>query len=430
MSATAGRPTADERDYGDVLRGFRGEFHLPVGEGDRPLIYFAGHSLGLQPKAATRYIQEELNDWGRHGVLGHYTALRPWVRYHEELTAHTAELTGAGAHEVVSMNSLTVNLHLMMVSFYRPTAGRFRILVERGSFPSDRYAVESQIRFHGLDPASALIELAPREGEDLLRPDDILHAIERAGSSLALVLFPGVQYLTGQVFDLEPIASAAHRVGAIAGFDLAHAIGNVELGLHACGADFAVWCSYKYLNSGPGALAGAFVHERHAEAFERPRFAGWWGHDKATRFLMGPEFRPIPGAEGWQVSNPPILSAAPLIASLDIFRRAGMGRLRTKSVELTGYFAELVESRLAGRVSIVTPRDPAARGNQLSLRIIGGASNGRRVFEQLEAAGVITDWREPDLIRAAPTPLYNSFGEVLRFVEHLERAATEGAQGG
>jgi kynureninase len=423
MSAgSADRSRADEHDYNDPLRGFRGEFHLPVGDDGQPFIYFAGHSLGLQPRAAARYIQEELSDWSRHGVLGHHAGRRPWVRYHEELTAHTAELAGAGAHEVVNMNSLTVNLHLLMVSFYRPTAQRFRILIERGAFPSDRYAVESQVRFHGLDPATALIELAPREGEDLLRFEDVESAIERAGATLALVLFPGVQYLTGQAFDLAPIVAAAHRVGAVAGFDLAHAIGNLELGLHASGADFAVWCSYKYLNSGPGALAGAFVHERHANAFDLPRFAGWWGHDKATRFLMGPEFRPIPGAEGWQVSNPPILSAAPLIASLDIFRRAGMSRLRTKSVELTGFLADLVERRLAGRVSIVTPRDPSARGNQLSLRIAGAAAVGRRVFEQLETAGAITDWREPDLIRVGPTPLYNTFDEALRFVELLERS--------
>lgn len=425
---SADRRRADERDYGDPLRGFRSEFHLPVDDDGRPLIYFAGHSLGLQPRAAAGLIGEELDDWGRHGVLGHHTARRPWIRYHEELTAHTAELTGAGAHEVVNMNSLTVNLHLLMVSFYRPTASRFRVLIERGAFPSDRYAVESQVRFHGFDPATALIELGPREGEDLLRAEDIERAIERAGETLALVLFPGVQYLTGQAFDLAPIVAAAHRMGAVAGFDLAHAIGNLELGLHASGADFAVWCSYKYLNSGPGALAGAFVHERHANAFELPRFSGWWGHDKATRFLMGPDFRPIPGAEGWQVSNPPILSAAPLIASLDIFRRAGLSRLREKSIALTGFLADLVDRRLAGRVAIITPRDPAARGNQLSLRIAGGVAVGRRVFAQLEAGGAITDWREPDLIRVGPTPLYNTFDEALRFVELLERATAQAAR--
>lgn len=428
MSGATTRAYAEERDREDALRGFRGEFHLPVDADERPLIYFAGHSLGLQPKAAAKLIQEELDDWRRHGVLGHHTARRPWIRYHEELAAHTAELTGAGAPEVVNMNSLTVNLHLLMVSFYRPGPERFRILIERGAFPSDRYAVESQIRFHGFDPATALIELAPREGEDLLRADDIEAAIGRAGSGLALVLLPGVQYLTGQVLELEPIAAAAHRVGAAVGFDLAHAIGNVELSLHASNADFAMWCNYKYLNAGPGAPAGAFVHERHAEAFAGPRFAGWWGHDKGTRFLMGPEFRPIPGAEGWQLSNPPILSTAPLIASLDIFRRATLGRLRAKSIELTGFLARLLETRLAGRIAIVTPRDPAARGNQLSLRIAGGAAHGRRVFKWLESAGAICDWREPDLIRAGPTPLYNTFTEVFRFVEVLEQAVTHGAR--
>jgi kynureninase len=430
VTGALSRTFAEERDRADALSGFRGEFHLPVDASGQPLIYFAGHSLGLQPKSAGKLIQEELADWSRHGVLGHHSARRPWVRYHEELTAHTAELAGAGAHEVVSMNSLTVNLHLLMVSFYRPTSERFRVLIEHGAFPSDRYAVESQIRFHGLDPATALIELAPREGEDLLRTQDIEAAIGRTGSSLALVWLPGVQYLTGQVLDFGPIAAAGHRVGASVGFDLAHAIGNLELSLHASDADFAVWCGYKYLNAGPGSLAGAFVHERHAEAFERPRFAGWWGHDKETRFLMGPEFRPILGAEGWQVSNPPILSASPLIASLDIFRRAGISRLRAKSMELTGFLARLVEARLAGRVSIVTPREPAARGNQLSLRISGGVAFGRRVFDGLESSGAVCDWREPDLIRVAPTPLYNTFTEVFRFVELLEQAVTRGAERG
>jgi kynureninase len=430
MTGAVTLPFAEEHDRADPLRGFRSEFHVPVDASGQPIIYFAGHSLGLQPKSAARLIHEELDDWGRRGVLGHHTGHRPWIRYHEHLTAHTAQLAGAGAHEVVNMSSLTVNLHLLMVSFYRPTAARFRILIERGAFPSDRYAVESQIRFHGFDPASALIELGPRAGEDLLQAEDIEAAIGRAGSSLALVLWPGVQYLTGQAFDLGPIAAAAHRVGAIVGFDMAHAIGNLELSLHAGDADFAVWCGYKYLNAGPGSIAGAFVHERHAEAFERPRFAGWWGHDKETRFLMGPEFRPIPGAEGWQVSNPPVLSAAPLIASLDIFRRAGMDRLRAKSIELTGFLARLVEARLAGRVAIVTPHAPAERGSQLSLRISGSVAFAQSIFESLESAGAIGDWREPDLIRVAPTPLYNTFTEVFRFVELLEEAVTRAGQRG
>lgn len=428
MSEMLTRARAEERDRADPLRGFRGEFHLPLDAEGRQLIYFAGHSLGLQPKAAAKLVAEELEDWSRHAVLGHHTARRPWIRYHEELTAHTAELAGAGAHEVVNMNSLTVNLHLLMVSFYRPTAERYCLIIERGAFPSDRYAVESQIRFHGFDPATALIELAPRDGEDLLRTADIEAAIDRAGASLALVLLPGVQYLTGQALDLGPIAAAGHRAGAIVGFDVAHAIGNVELSLHAGDADFAVWCSYKYLNAGPGSLGGAFVHERYAAALDLPRFAGWWGHDKETRFLMGPEFRPIPGAEGWQLSNPPILSAAPLIVSLDVFRRAGIGRLRAKSIELTGFLARLVEARLAGRVAIVTPREPAARGNQLSLRITSGAADGRRVFEWLQSAGAICDWREPDLLRVGPTPLYNTFTEAFEFVQLLTEAVMEGAE--
>ena len=427
MSEWSSTEYAAERDHTDALREFRDEFHLPVDADGQPVVYFAGHSLGLQPKSTAGLIQEELDDWSRRGVLGHESARRPWVRYHEELTAYAAELVGAEPHEVVNMNSLTVNLHLMMVSFYRPTAERHRILIERGAFPSDRYAVESQIRFHGFDPADALIELAPRAGEDLLRPQDIEAAIDRASDSLALVLLPGVQYLTGQVFDLGAIAPSAHRAGALVGFDLAHAIGNLELSLHASGADFAVWCAYKYLNAGPGALAGAFVHERHADSFDLPRFAGWWGHDKATRFLMGPEFRPIPGAEGWQLSNPPILAAAPLLASLEIFHRARIPRLRAKSLELTGYLARLVEARLGPRVRIVTPLEAPARGSQLSLRIADGAAIGRRVFQDLQSAGAICDWREPDLIRVAPAPLYNNYTEVLRFVDLLHRAVTQGA---
>jgi kynureninase len=419
---------AEERDRADPLRTFRDEFHLPVDAAGRPLVYFAGHSLGLQPKAAARLIGEELDEWSRRGVLGHEAARRPWVRYHEELTAWAAELAGAEPHEVVNMNSLTVNLHLLMVSFYRPTQQRYRVLIEQGAFPSDRYAVESQIRFHGFDPADALIELAPRAGEDLLRAGDIAAAIGRAGDSLALVLFPGVQYRTGQVFDLDAITAGAHRAGAVAGFDLAHAIGNLELGLHASGADFAVWCGYKYLNAGPGALAGAFVHERHADSFDLPRFAGWWGHDKATRFLMGPDFRPIPGAEGWQVSNPPIFAAAPLLASLEIFHRARIGRLRAKSLELTGYLARLVEVRLAGRAKIVTPLEPAHRGSQLSLRVLAGPTVGRQVFAALESAGAVCDWREPDLIRVAPAPLYNTYAEALRFADLLDRVVPGGQQ--
>lgn len=428
MTESLSRAHAEERDRNDPLRACRSEFHLPLGDDGRPLIYFAGHSLGLQPRSTAILVNEELDDWAKHGVLGHHAGRRPWIRYHEGLATHTAELIGAAETEIVNMNSLTVNLHLMMVSFYRPTAERFCILAERGAFPSDRYAVESQVRCHGFDPHHALIELAPRAGEDLLRPADILEAIERAGSSLALVMLPAVQYLTGQVFDLPPIVAAAHRHGAFVGFDLAHAAGNIPLALHDSGADFAVWCSYKYLNAGPGSLGGAFVHARHARSFDLPRFAGWWGHDKQTRFRMGPEFRPIPGAEGWQISNPPIFSSAPVLASLEVFHRAKMARLRAKSIELTGFFARLVEARLAGKVAVVTPAAPEERGCQLSLRIEGGARNGRRVFDWLELAGAVCDWREPDLIRAAPTPLYNTFDEVFRFVELLERAFVEGAR--
>ncbi|CAN5127528.1 kynureninase [soil metagenome] len=419
MSARPYSPTADfaaTADRADALGGLRDEFHLPADDDGEPQIYFCGNSLGLQPKRAARLVQEELEDWRRLAVRGHLHARRPWVPYHEQLAAHTAELIGAEPLEVVNMNSLTVNLHLMMVSFYRPTCERYRLLIERPAFPSDRYAAESQVRFHGLDPAEALIEIGPREGEQAIREDDLMERIDRDGPSIALVLLPGVQYYSGQVFDMAAIARAARRHGCAVGFDLAHAIGNVSMQLHDWGADFAVWCSYKYLNAGPGAVGGCFVHARHAESPTLERFAGWWGHDKQTRFRMGPEFSPIRGAEGWQLSNPPILSLAPLIASLDLFHRAGIGDLRRKSVALTGYLEFLLRERCAEHVQILTPS--AERGCQLSLKIRGGA--GRATFERLESRGVVADWRDPDVIRIAPVPSYNSFTEVYRFVDILE----------
>jgi kynureninase len=388
------------------------------------MLYLAGHSLGLQAKSTTRYVEEELADWRRLGVLGHHEAKRPWIGYHEAVAAPLADLVGAGETEVVAMNSLTVNLHLMMVTFFRPAGARNRVLMEKDAFPSDRYAVVSQLEFHGLRAAEHLIEVGPRPGERPLRTEDLISVIEREGPRLALVLLPGVQYLSGQCLDLEPLIGAAHRIGAAVGLDLAHAVGNTLLTLHDWNADFAVWCSYKYLNAGPGAVGGCFVHARHAHRAELPRLAGWWGQAKATRFEMGPEFTPIPGAEGWQISNPPILSTAPLLASLDIFKRADIRRLREKSILLTAFLQQLVEGLLPGLVDIITPGAADDRGCQLSLRIAKPAREARRCHERLTAAGVIGDWREPDILRLAPTPLYNSFSDVFHAVDMLTRTIT------
>lgn len=409
-------------DAGDPLAAFAEEFHHPYDSAGRRLLYLCGHSLGLQPKSAARYVEQELKDWQRLGVLGHHAAERPWIPYHEQAAAPLAELVGAQESEVVAMNSLTVNLHLLMVSFFRPGATRNRVLIEKSAFPSDRYAVVSQLAFHGLNPAQHLIEIEPRPGERTLRTEDVIHRIETEGATLALVLLPSVQYLTGQSFDLPPVIEAARRTGAVVGLDLAHGIGNTPSNLHDWNVDFAVWCSYKYLNAGPGAIGGCFVHERHSHSTALPRFAGWWGHDPAARFLMGPDFDPIPGAQGWQISNPPVLSAAPLLASLDIFRRAGMGRLREKSIALTAYLQRLVETRLTGVVDIITPSDASQRGCQLSLRIERSPAAAKRCYDYLSEAGVVSDWREPDVVRLAPIPLYNSFGDVFAAVEALSQA--------
>jgi kynureninase len=408
-------------DAADPLAAFAQEFHHPYDAAGRKLLYFGGHSLGLQPKSAAAVLEQELADWRRLGVLGHHDATRPWIPYHERAAPALAELLGALESEVVAMNSLTVNLHLMMVSFFRPDSVRNRVLIESSAFPSDRYAVVSQLEFHGLDAAQSLIEIEPRAGERTLSAADVIDRIEREGSRLALVLLPGVQYLTGQSYDLEPLIAAAHRVGAAVGLDLAHAIGNTELRLHDWNSDFAVWCSYKYLNAGPGAVGGCFVHERHGRDFKRPRFAGWWGHNKAERFLYAPKFDPIEGAQGWQISNPPILSTAPLLASLEIFQRAGMPVLRRKSIALTGFMQRLVEQRLKGQIEIITPSAPEQRGCQLSLRIMRPAAEARLCQARLSAAGVIGDWREPDVLRLAPVPLYNSFSDVFAAVESLAR---------
>jgi kynureninase len=409
-------------DAADPLAAWRDRFVLPrEAATGRELVYLCGHSLGAQPVLAAEYVEEVMRDWRSLAVEGHFTGRHPWMTYHQRLAPALAELVGAEPLEVVAMNSLTANLHLMLASFYRPVGGRRAILLERSAFPSDRHAIESQVRHYGLDPGQELIEIGPRPGEDCLRTEDLVATIEREGPRIATVLLPGIQYLTGQVLDLESITAAARRAGCRVGWDLAHAVGNVPVRLHDAGADFAVWCSYKYLNGGPGAVGGAFVHARHAHDSSLPRLAGWWGHDPATRFLMGPDFRPTPGADGWQLSNPPILAMAPLAASLEHFAAAGLPALRRKSVELTGYFERLVHQRLAGRVQLITPADPQARGAALSLRLLGlTRDRARAVFDGIRRHGIVPDWREPDVIRAAPTPFYNSCEDAWRLVDALQ----------
>lgn len=404
-------------DANDPLRGLRAEFAMPphaTGE----VAYFCGNSLGLMPRATPAALERVVAQWRTHAVEAHFTDADAWMPYHELVRDGLARVAGAKPIEVVAMNTLTTNLHLMMVSFYRPSPGRRKILIEARAFPSDRHAVASQIAFHGGDPATDLVELAPLPGRHCIDFAQIEEALEREGERIALILWPGVQYATGQRFDLAAISALGARHGCRVGFDLAHAIGNVPVDLHASGADFAVWCSYKYLNSGPGAIAGCFVHERHAQA-DLPRFAGWWGHDARTRFRMGPQFVPSAGADGWQLSNPSILSLAPLRASLEIFDRAGLAALRAKSLALTGWLADALVAELAEHLEIITPADPQQRGCQLSLRVRAGRDAGRRAFEHLAAAGIICDWREPDVIRASPTPLYNSFGDCRRLLDSL-----------
>ena len=418
MSGDRDRVASEEwalaEDAADPLAEFRGEFLIPR-HADAEIAYFCGNSLGLQPRAARTAVTDELDRWAELAVEGHFRGPLPWMDYHEFVRDDLAALVGALPSEVVAMNSLSVNLHLLMVSFYRPSVERNAILIEKGAFPSDRYAVEAQLRFHGFDPATALIELAADEAEGTLSDDAILRALDEHANRVALVLLPGVQYLTGQAFDLRAITERAHRHGCVVGFDLAHAAGNIDLTLHDSHCDFAVWCSYKYLNAGPGAVAGAFVHERHAHTL-RPRFAGWWGHDKSTRFQMGPHFVPTPGADGWQLSNPPILALAPLRISLQLFRRAGRERLHAKSIALTGYLEWLIRHELGDLLEILTPPSPPRRGCQLSLRVSGPRDAGRSVFDHLQRAGIVVDWREPDVIRAAPTPLYNRHIDCLRLV--------------
>ena len=419
MSHADARTHALAMDAADPLRPFRGEFLIPR-HGDREQTYFVGNSLGLQPRAARAHVLEVLDKWASEAAEGHFSGDTAWMTYHGLVRESLARLVGAQPQEVVAMNTLTVNLHLMMASFYRPTAARPAILIEAGAFPSDRHAVESQIRLHGFDPATELVEVEADEANGTISMAAIERAIALHGPRLALVLWPGIQYRTGQAFDLPAIARLASAQGAAIGFDLAHAVGNLPLALHDSGADFAVWCHYKYVNAGPGAVAGCFVHERHGRSAV-PRLAGWWGHDPATRFRMAPEFVPAPGADGWQLSNPPVLALAPLRASLDQFDRAGgMAALRAKSEKLTGFLETLIRQRLAGTLDIVTPAETQRRGSQLSLRVAGGRERGRELFDYLRDTGILGDWREPDVIRIAPAPLYNRYSDVLRFVEEVE----------
>lgn len=420
MEFEPGESGAIQLDEDDKLAHFRGRFAIPRDPSGVPLVYLSGNSLGLMPLAARELVNGELDDWGTLGVEGHLDGSRPWFSYHEQFRESGARLVGALPGEVVMMNSLTVNLHLMLVTFFQPKGRRHKILMEANSFPSDRYAITTHLRTRGLDPAESLIEVSPREGEDCLRTGDIEEILADMGGEIALVLLSGVQYYTGQFFDLQSITLAARAQGCRVGYDLAHAAGNVALSLHDWDVDFAVWCSYKYLNAGPGAIAGCFVHERHGNA-SLPRYAGWWGNDPASRFLMDQErdFVPRPGADGWQLSNPPILAMAPLLASLRVFDEAGMSDLRHKSVRLTAYLEYLLDQLKSDRFQIITPREPGSRGCQLSLRIAGSAGE---IAERLRGAGVLCDYRPPDTLRVAPVPLYNSYHDVWRFSRHLGEA--------
>ncbi len=404
---------AQELDAKDELRKYKEEFHIPLQKNGEEHIYMCGNSLGLQPKRTKEFLKQELEDWANFGVEGHFHAQNPWMPYHEFLTDSYAKIVGAKTTEVVAMNTLTVNLHLMMVSFYRPTEKRHKIIIEKDAFPSDIYAVESQINHHGFCPDNSLIKLKPRNGESVIRTEDIQNIIEKEGDEIALIMLGGVNYYTGQVFEFEKITELAHLKGINVGFDLAHAAGNVKLELNKWGVDFAVWCSYKYLNSGPGSVAAAFVHEKHHND-NLPRFAGWWGHNKEDRFKMPDDFVPITTAEGWQLSNPPILSLAAIRASLSIFDEVGMEKLVSKSKELTDYLLFLLNAIESDRIEMITPKK---RGCQLSIRVKNG---NKELFDKITQKGVIADWREPDVIRIAPVPLYNSFTDIFNFYSILK----------
>ena len=414
---------AREMDANDPLKGFRDKFHLPNFM-ENEIVYFTGNSLGLQPKSTASYIKEELDAWAKFGVEGHFLAEKPWFSYHEFLSEKAATIVGAKPEEVVVTHSLTTNLHLLMVSFYRPEGKRTKIICEAKAFPSDQYALESQVKLHKLNLEENLIEIAPREGEHLIREEDVLNKIAEVGDELAMIMIGGVNYYTGQLFDMEAITKAGHSVGATVGFDLAHAAGNINLKLHEWNVDFAAWCGYKYLNSSPGGVSGMFVHERHAYKPELPRLAGWWGYDKETRFQMEPGFNPMRGAEGWQLSNAPVLGMAAHLASLDIFAEAGMDKIGEKRDKMTA-FLEFVVDDISDRnkerctFEIITPRDQTKRGAQLSILAKG---QGKALFDELTELGVIADWREPNVIRVAPAPLYNSYQDCYRFGALLEKA--------
>jgi kynureninase len=419
MQFSADESFAQQLDTDDPLRSFRDKFHLPIGKDGKPIIYFAGNSLGLMPKSAKEIVDQELDDWAKLGVDAHLEAKTPWYTYHEPLREPTARIVGAKPVEVICMNSLTVNLHLMMATFYRPSKSRFKILMEDPAFPSDTYAIKTQIRHHGFDPKDALILASPRKGELTARTEDIVDLIEKNRDSLAIVWIAGVNFFNGQLFDMPAITKAAQKHRIVVGFDLAHAVGNVPLSMHDWNVDFAVWCSYKYLNAGPGAIAGAYLHERHATNTKLLRLAGWFGNDPNTRFRMQlePEFLPVPSADAWQISNPPIFSMAPFRASLTIFDDAGgMESLRTKSISLTGYLEFLLTENGSKKFTVITPREPDARGCQLSIL---AHEHPKELLKELEAAGVKCDFREPNVIRVAPTPLYNTFHEVWRFARIL-----------
>lgn len=408
---------AKQQDALDDLSGYRQQFHIPKDKDGNELIYLCGNSLGLQPKTTKDYINQELEDWANLGVEGHTEAKNPWLPYHEFLAESTAKLVGAKPIEVVTMNSLTANLHFMMASFYKPTKERYKIVIESDAFPSDKYAVESQLRHHGYDDKDGLILWTPREGEELLRYEDLETILETHGNNIALLMIGGVNYYTGQFFNFKRITTLGHKHGCMVGFDCAHGAGNVNLDLHNSGADFAVWCTYKYMNSGPGSLSGCFVHERHAYNKDLNRFAGWWSHNKDTRFNMRHEFDVLPGAEGWQLSNPPILSMAAIKASLDMFNDVGLDKLLKKSKALTGYFEFLLKNLGEATIKIITPENPDERGCQLSIQVLNA---DKSLHDKLTEAGIISDWREPDVIRCAPVPLYNSFEDVYVMVEHLK----------
>ena len=410
---------AREQDKLDPLHNYRTQFHLPMQANGKPYVYLCGNSLGLQPKSTATHLQQELLDWQNLGVEGHFHAKNPWMPYHEFLTEAMARVVGGKPSEVVVMNTLTVNLHLMMVSFYCPKGKRNKIVIEADAFPSDKYAVESQIRFHGLDPKDCLIELKAKDGETCLRSEDIQEVIEMQGNEIALIMLGNTNYYTGQFFDMKQITEWGHAKGCMVGFDCAHGAGNVPLKLHDSGCDFAVWCNYKYLNAGPGSLGGAFVNERHLNDLSIPRFEGWWGHDKATRFKMRDAFDPTPTIEAWQLSNPPILSMVAVWSSLKMFDEVGIENLRKKAIDLTAYLEYLVNSLGEEVVDIITPSDPNQRGAQLSVRV---KSANKALFDQITKDGVIADWREPDVIRVAPVPMYNSYEDVYNFYTILKEA--------